>query len=60
MLGQGDGNLQAGPLKGISVPLNELKADYYRAMQWDLETGNLSRSRADALGMTELLEGYVQ
>jgi len=60
MLGEGDGNLQAGPLKGIKVPLGQLKDDYYRAMQWDLETGNLSRARADQLGMTELLQGYVQ
>jgi len=59
MLGEGDGNLPAGPLKGISVPLGQLKDDYYRAMGWDVATGNLSRARADALGMTELLEGYV-
>lgn len=60
MLGEGDGNLKAGPLKGVKVPLGQLKDDYYRAMEWDLETGNVSRARADALGMTELLRGYVQ
>jgi aldehyde:ferredoxin oxidoreductase len=59
MLGEGDGNLKSGPLKGVTVPLGQLKDDYYRAMHWDLETGNIARARADALGMTELLEGYV-
>jgi aldehyde:ferredoxin oxidoreductase len=59
MLGQGDGNLQSGPLKGVTVPLAELKDDYYRAMGWNPETGRLARSRADALGMSELLAGYV-
>jgi hypothetical protein len=29
-------------------------------MGWNLETGNLARARADALGMTELLAGYVE
>jgi aldehyde:ferredoxin oxidoreductase len=60
MLGEGDGNLQSGPLKGIKVPLGQLKDDYYKAMGWNLETGNLARARADALGMTEMLEGYVE
>ncbi|MEW6270442.1 MAG: aldehyde ferredoxin oxidoreductase family protein [Thermodesulfobacteriota bacterium] len=59
MLGEGDGNLQKGPLKGVTVPLARLKDDYYRAMGWDTVTGNLSRKRADELGMTELLAGYV-
>jgi aldehyde:ferredoxin oxidoreductase len=59
MLGQGDGNLQSGPLKGVTVPLQSLKDDYYRAMGWDTETGNLSKARADSLGLTDLLRGYV-
>ena len=59
MLGEGDGNLKAGPLKGNKVPLVQLKGDYYRAMGWNPETGHLSRERAAALGMTELLAGYL-
>lgn len=59
MLGEGDGNLTAGPLKGVTVPLAALKDDYYRAMAWDPETGRLAKARADMLGMTELLHGYV-
>jgi aldehyde:ferredoxin oxidoreductase len=59
MLGEGDGLLQSGPLKGIQVPLHELKADYYRAMHWNPQTGHLSRARAEALGMSSLLDGYL-
>jgi len=59
MLGQGDGNLSDGPLAGITVPLPELKNDYYRAMGWNPETGHLSRSRAEQLGIGQLLAEYV-
>jgi aldehyde:ferredoxin oxidoreductase len=59
MLGEGDGNLQSGPLKGIKVPLEELKRDYYRAMHWNPQTGHLSRARAEALGLASLLDGYL-
>jgi aldehyde:ferredoxin oxidoreductase len=59
MLGEGDGNLKAGPLAGITVPLIQLRTDYYAAMHWDPETGHLSRARADELGLAELLDGYV-
>ncbi len=60
MMGQGDGNLRDGPLKGVVVPLPDLKDDYYRAMGWDAATGRLSRARAEQLGLAELLEGYLQ
>jgi len=28
-------------------------------MGWNPQTGHLARSRAEALGMTQLLEGYL-
>ena len=59
MLGEGDGLLAAGPLKGITVPLIELRRDYFTAMGWNAQTGKLSLARAQALGISELLEGYV-
>jgi len=59
MLGEGDGNLKEGPLAGITVPLVQLREDYFRAMQWDPTTGNLSRARAEQLGLSELLDGYL-
>lgn len=59
MLGEGDGNLPAGPLKGVRVPLPMLKDDYYSAMHWNKSTGNVSKAHAESLGMAELLEGYT-
>ncbi len=59
MLGLGDGKLDAGPLKGIEVPLPQLKRDYFEAMQWHPETGQLSAARASELGLSELLEGQL-
>lgn len=59
MMGEGDGNLPAGPLKGVRVALPVLRDDYYGHMRWDLTTGRLSRARADELGLTELLGEYV-
>ncbi len=59
MLGEGDGLLKDGPLKGVTVPLPQLKDDYYRAMHWNPSTGALSRARADQLGMTDILAGYL-
>jgi len=55
MMGQGDGKLDAGPLRDIEVPLLELREAYFAAMDWDPETGRPSRSRAAALGLEDLL-----
>ncbi len=41
---------RSGPLAGITVPLQALKDDYYRAMGWNPETGALARSRARRAG----------
>lgn len=60
MLGEGDGLLAAGPLKGVRVPLPVLKDDYYQHMHWNKDTGHVSRARADELGMGELLAGYLE
>ena len=60
MLGEGDGNLDAGPLKGIRVSLPVLRDDYYTSMKWNTTSGHLSKARADELGMTEILDGYLE
>jgi aldehyde:ferredoxin oxidoreductase len=60
MLGEGDGQLEAGPLKGIRVPLPVLRDDYYKSMHWNTTTGHLARSRAAELGMADLLDGYLE
>jgi aldehyde:ferredoxin oxidoreductase len=40
-----------GPTKGDVVPLEELKDGYYRALGWDLSTGNPGDSPLDKLGI---------
>ncbi len=40
-----------GPTKGAVVPLEELKEDFYRAMGYDLSTGNPPDSLAADLGI---------
>jgi aldehyde:ferredoxin oxidoreductase len=59
MLGEGDGALAAGPLKGVKVALPVLRDDYYAAMKWNKDTGHLSRARAEQLGLAGLLDGYL-
>jgi aldehyde:ferredoxin oxidoreductase len=60
MMGEGDGNLNAGPLKGVRTSLPVLKDDYYDAMQWHKTTGNISKARAEQLGMSQLLDGFIE
>ncbi|MBS1119620.1 MAG: Aldehyde ferredoxin oxidoreductase [Deltaproteobacteria bacterium] len=59
MLGEGDGLLEAGPLKGVRVPLPMLRDDYFANMQWNKTSGHLAASRAAELGMTEILDGFT-
>ena len=59
MLGQGDGLLADGPLRGVTVPLEELRRDYYVAMHWNPTTGDLESKRARELGIDRLLAGYL-
>ena len=59
MKGEGDGLLETGPLAGVQPPLEQLKRDYYQAMDWDPDTGRLSRVRAERLGMAELLDSQL-
>jgi len=40
-----------GPTKGAVVPLEELKDDYYKAMEFDLETGNPTAALLAKLGI---------
>jgi aldehyde:ferredoxin oxidoreductase len=60
LLGEGDGLLDAGPLRGVRVPLPMLRDDYHTAMQWNKTTGTVSKARAQELGMAELLEGFTE
>lgn len=57
--GEGDGRLAAGPLRGVTVPVEQLRRGYFAAMRWDPATGRLARARAEELGIAELLAGYL-
>jgi len=60
MMGQEDGLLEAGPLKGQQPPLIQLRKDYHAAMSWDEDSGFISKQRAQELGLSELLDGFVK
>ncbi len=60
MLGEGDGALTAGPLRGVKVALPVLRDDYLSAMHWGRDSGRLSRTRAKELGIEGLLEGFLE
>lgn len=59
IFGEGDGRLSSGPLRDITVPIEALRKDYYRAQRQDPETGRVSAARAAELGIDDLLEGYT-
>lgn len=59
MMGEGDGNLQSGPLRGVTVPLIQLRKDYHQAMHWNPETGRLHKDRAQVLQIDGLLESVL-
>lgn len=55
MMGEGDGHLTRGPLRGVRVPLPVLRDEYFVAMHWDPQTGAVSDAQATALGLDALL-----
>ena len=59
MVGDGDGLLQAGPLRGVKVPLPVLRDDYFAHMHWNPTTGKLARARAEQLGISDLLADHL-
>jgi aldehyde:ferredoxin oxidoreductase len=59
-VGEGDGLLTEGPLKGITVPIEKLRRDYFTAMHWNPETGRVSRVHAQKLGIDGLLGQFAE
>jgi aldehyde:ferredoxin oxidoreductase len=51
----GNPPLKAGPLKGITVDIDNLKRQYYEAMGFDVDTGEISKERINALGLQDML-----
>ena len=51
----GDPPLEAGPLKGVRLPMDELSRRFALAMGWD-ETGKPRKDRLQELGLSEVAE----
>jgi aldehyde:ferredoxin oxidoreductase len=47
--------IPAGPHKGITHDFDTLTTVYYKAMNWDTETGEPSKQRVEELGLGEIL-----
>jgi len=52
--------LEKGPLKGISLDLEAMAAEYYQVMGWDRTDGSPSGERLAELGLEEILEELNQ
>ncbi len=50
----GNPPLTAGPLKGVTVDLEELKRQFYEAMGFDFSTNSYRRERLEQLGLRDL------
>ena len=46
--------LQEGPTANITVDVNTMVAEYYKAMDWDLETGKPSKKKLLELGLEDV------
>jgi aldehyde:ferredoxin oxidoreductase len=50
----GDPPLKEGPTATITVDVNTMVFEYYRAMDWDLETGKPSKKKLPELGLEDV------
>ena len=51
----GNPPLKAGPLKDRTIDIDDLKKQYYEAMGFDMDTGEISKERINALGLQNVL-----
>jgi aldehyde:ferredoxin oxidoreductase len=51
----GNPPLKAGLLKGITIDIDNLKRQYYEAMGFDVDNGEISKERINALGLQDVL-----
>jgi aldehyde:ferredoxin oxidoreductase len=48
--------LPEGPLKGVTIDFNHLKKQYYKAMGWDPDTGNIAAERIRELKLDDIVK----
>jgi len=51
----GNPPLRMGLLKNRTIDIDDLKTQYYEAMGFDVDTGEISKERIDALGLQDVL-----
>lgn len=54
----GDPPLQEGPTAHITVDVNHMVAEYFKAMDWDLETGKPSKKKLLELGLEDVARDF--
>ncbi len=47
-----------GPLAGITIDIDTLSSEYYKAMEWNPETGYPSEGQTERLGLKEFIEKH--
>jgi len=50
----GDPPLEEGPVANVMVDADTLHAEYFRAMEWDTETGKPSKKKLEELGLDDV------
>ena len=54
----GDPPLKEGPIANITIDVDTLVAEYYKAMDWDLETGKPSKKKLLELGLEDVAREF--
>jgi len=49
--------LKDGPLANVTVDVETLVSDYYKAMDWDPKTGKPSKKKLEELGLEDVAKG---
>ncbi len=52
----GNPPLKEGPIANVTVDVETMVGEYYRAMDWDLESGKPSRQKLLELGLEDVAQ----
>jgi aldehyde:ferredoxin oxidoreductase len=52
----GDPPLEDGPTANVTIDADTLRAEYFTAMDWDVETGKPNRSKLEKLGLHDIAD----
>jgi aldehyde:ferredoxin oxidoreductase len=54
----GNPPLEEGPVAHVTVDVETMVAEYYKAMDWDLETGKPSKQKLLELGLDDVAQEF--